>query len=140
MPRLSHLKHKLHWPQLKLLWNNFILHYGFSSKFITDQGQNFESELIENLCQLAGGQKLRTSPYQPQTNGQCESFNGTLLNMLGTLTPEQKEGTGKVISLLWYMPIPALLMQLLGLAHIIFFLEGSLGSPWMWNLDYRGGA
>ena len=46
----------------KLLWNNFILHYGFLSKNITDQGWKFESELIENLCQLAGVQKLRTSP------------------------------------------------------------------------------
>ena len=47
----------------KLLWNNFILHYGFPSKIITDQGRNFESELIENLCQVAGVKKLRTSPY-----------------------------------------------------------------------------
>ena len=69
----------------KLLWNNFILHYGLPSKIITDQGRNFESELIENLCQLAGVQKLRTCLYHPQTNGQCEHFNGTLLNMLGTL-------------------------------------------------------
>ena len=41
----------------KLLWNNFILHYGFPPKIITDQGRNFESELIENLCQVAGVQK-----------------------------------------------------------------------------------
>ena len=53
----------------KLLWNNFILHYGFPSKIITDQGRNFESELIENLCQVAGVKKLRTSPYHPQTSG-----------------------------------------------------------------------
>ena len=55
----------------KILWNNFILHYGFLAKIITDQGHNFESELIENLCQLAEVKKLRTSPYHPQTNGQC---------------------------------------------------------------------
>ena len=58
---------------------------------LTDQGPNFESELIANLCEVAGVQKLRTSPYHPQTNGQCERFNSTLLNMLGTLTPEQKK-------------------------------------------------
>ena len=75
----------------KLLWNNFILHYGFPSKIITDQGRNCESELIENLCQVAGVKKLRTSPYHPQTIGQCECFHSALLNMLGTLTPEQKK-------------------------------------------------
>ena len=80
----------------KLLWNNFILHYGFPSK-----GKIFETELIENLCQLAGVQKLRTSPYHPQTNKQCECFSGTLLNMLGTLTPEQKKN--------WKSHVPALL-------------------------------
>ena len=84
----------------KLLWNNFRLHYGFPSKTITDQDRNFESELIENLCQLVGVQKLRTSPYHPQTNGQYEHFNGTLLNMLGTLTPEQKKD--------WKSHVPAL--------------------------------
>ena len=113
----------------KLLWNNVILHYGFQLKIITDQGWNFESELIENLCQLAGVQMLRTSPYHPQTNRQCEHFNATLLNMLGTSTHSRR--TGKVMSLLWYMAITALGMQLLGLAPIISFLEGSLGSLWM---------
>ena len=61
----------------KLLWNNYILHYGFLAKIITDQGQNFESKLIENLCQVAGVKKLRTSPYHPQTNGQYACFNST---------------------------------------------------------------
>ena len=41
------------------------------------------------------------------------------------------------MSLLWYTPITALGMQLLGLAHTISFLEGSLGSLWMWNLDFK---
>ena len=58
-----------------LLWNNFIIHYGFPNKIISDQGHNFESELLANLCEVAGVQKLRTSPYHPQTNGQCERFN-----------------------------------------------------------------
>ena len=53
----------------KLLWNNFILHNGFPEKIITDQGRNFESELIGHLCQLAGEQKLRTSPITPRLMG-----------------------------------------------------------------------
>ena len=75
----------------KLLWNNFIIHYGFPNKIISDQGRNFESELLPNLCEVAGVQKLRTTPYNPETNGKCERFNSTLLNMLGTLSPEQKK-------------------------------------------------
>ena len=115
----------------KLLWNNFILHYGFPAKIITDQGQNFESELIENLCQVAGVKKLCTSPYHPQTNGQCEHFNSTLLNMLGTLTPEQKKSTGRTMCLQWCMHTTAPGMQPLGSALIISFLVGSLDSLWM---------
>ena len=37
-----------------------------------------------------GTQKLQTSPYHLQTNGQCERFNSTLTGMLWTLSPEQK--------------------------------------------------
>ena len=40
----------------KLLWNNFIIHYGFPNKIISDQGHNFESELLANLCEVAGVQ------------------------------------------------------------------------------------
>ncbi len=75
----------------KLLWDNFIVHYGFPEKFISDQGRNFESQLIQDLCDIAKVQKVRTTPYHPQTNGMCERFNSTLLNMLGTLDPKDKE-------------------------------------------------
>ena len=34
---------------------------------------------------------MRTSPYHSQTNGRCECFNSTLLNIFGTLTLEQKK-------------------------------------------------
>ena len=44
--------------------------------------------------------KAEDKPLSHQTNGQCKRFNGTLLNMLGTLTPEQKKG--------WKVHVPAL--------------------------------
>ena len=74
----------------RILWDNFICHYGFPEKFISDQGRNFESDLIKELRKIAGVQKLHTIPYHPQGNGQCERFNSTLCNMLGTLSEEEK--------------------------------------------------
>ena len=74
----------------KILWENFIVHYGFPEQFLSDQGKNFESELIKELCKISGTKKIRTTPYHPMGNGQCERFNLTLCNMLGTLSEEQK--------------------------------------------------
>ena len=74
----------------KTLWDKFIVHYGLPEKILTDQGCNFESQLVADLCELMGVQKIWTSPYHLQTNGQCERFNSTLINMLGTLPKEKK--------------------------------------------------
>ena len=72
------------------LWDKFIVHYGLSEKILSDQGCKFESQLVADLCKLMGMQKIWTSPYHLQTNGQCERFNSTLINMLGTLPSEKK--------------------------------------------------
>ena len=74
----------------KDLWDKFIVHYGLPEKILTDQGCNFESQLVADLCELMGVRKIWTSLYHQQTNGQCERFNSTLINMLGTLPKEKK--------------------------------------------------
>ncbi|PVD33987.1 hypothetical protein C0Q70_05249 [Pomacea canaliculata] len=73
------------------LVNNFIVHYGVPKRLHSDQGANFESRIIRELCQIIGCSKSRTTPYHPMGNGMCERFNRTLLDMLGTLEPRQKE-------------------------------------------------
>ena len=56
----------------------------------SDQGHNFESNLIKELCSIAGTETSRTTPYHVMRNGQCERSNQTLLKMLGTLGIYQK--------------------------------------------------
>ena len=74
----------------KTLWDQFFVYYGFPEKILSDQGRNFESKLLEELCLLAQVKKMRTTPHRPKGNGFCEQFNRTLISMLGTLPEEFK--------------------------------------------------
>ena len=74
----------------KTFWENFLVHYAWPEKILTGQGKSFENNLIWELCELAQVKKLHTSPYHPETNGQCECFNATLIGMLGILPTHAK--------------------------------------------------
>ena len=73
-----------------MLFDNFFVHYGFPHWLHSDQGRNFASKTIQQLCHLAGVQKSRTTPYHPMGNGIAERFNSTLFNILGMLDPDKK--------------------------------------------------
>ena len=75
----------------RTLWENFLVHYGWPKKILTDQGKSFENNLFQELCSLARVKKLHTSPYHPETNGQCEHFNVTLISMWGILPSHAKK-------------------------------------------------
>ena len=74
----------------KALYEHFFRFYSFPARLHSDQGRNFESRVIRELCKLAGTEKSRTTPYHPMGNGSAERFNQTLLKMLGTLENHQK--------------------------------------------------
>ena len=74
----------------KALLDHFINIYGYPKRLHSDQGRNFQSKVIEHLCNLTGIEKSRTTPYHPMGNGACERFNQTLLKMLGTLENDKK--------------------------------------------------
>ena len=93
----------------RVLFDHFLVHYGFPAQLHSDQGRNFESDIIKNLCKIAGIKKSRTTPYHPQGNGQCERFNQTLLQMLGTLTTDQKSD--------WKSFVPSLVHAYNGTKH-----------------------
>ncbi|KAL4233166.1 hypothetical protein ACF0H5_007851 [Mactra antiquata] len=84
------------------LLNHFFHVYGIPSRLHSDQGANFESQVIQELCMLMGVQKSRTTPYHPQGNAGPERFNRSLLEMLGTLENWQKSDWRKYIGSLVY--------------------------------------
>ncbi|KAG1940743.1 interleukin-1 receptor accessory protein-like 1-A [Pimephales promelas] len=82
----------------KILCERYFVHYGLPARIHSDQGRDFESKLIQDLLMMLGICKSRTSPYHPQGDPQPERFNRTLLSMLGTLDPKQKQKWSQKIS------------------------------------------
>ena len=80
----------------------FFNDFGYPQRLHSDQGANFCSKIIKEICNLAGITKSRTSPYHAMGNGQCERFNRTLISMIGTLDQDLKSDWKKHIQHLVY--------------------------------------
>ena len=76
--------------------------FGAPAYLVSDQGKAFTSHVITHLCELYGVQKLRTSPYHAQTNGQVERMNQMIIHMIGKLEEDKKA--------CWSEHLPELLM------------------------------
>ena len=66
----------------KAFVDEVVTRHGVPTKLLTDQGRNFEADRMKQVLSLLGVQKLRTSPYLPQTDGQVERMNRTLKGIL----------------------------------------------------------
>ena len=73
------------------LVNEVLTKYGAPEQILTDQGTNFLSELVYQICQLFKIKQLRTTSYHPQTDGLVERFNRTLCDMLACYVNEDPE-------------------------------------------------
>lgn len=74
-----------------VLINSIITRFGVPNEIHSDQGKNFESKLIQLICERLSINKTRTTPYRPQSDGQTERFNRTLLDALAKLSDAQKD-------------------------------------------------
>ena len=63
--------------------------FGFPQQLMSDQGTEFTGDVIAALCKLLGIEKIRTTPYHPQSNGSAERVHQTLQRMIGKLDPEK---------------------------------------------------
>ncbi|KRY23882.1 Transposon Ty3-G Gag-Pol polyprotein [Trichinella patagoniensis] len=59
------------------LVNGLFCRYVAPETLHSDQGRNFESELVKEVCQLFGVAKTRTTAYHPQSDGLVERMNRT---------------------------------------------------------------
>eukprot|EP00731_Ephydatia_muelleri_P025679 Em0017g762a len=86
----------------KLFVNEFVVRYGAPACLHTDQGRNFESNLVKEICRLLGIVKTRTTPYHSQSDGMIERFNRTLISMLKRATIDAERD--------WDLKLPCLMM------------------------------
>ena len=86
----------------ELFVSRFVCQFGVPDVLHTDQGRNFESALLKEVCQLLGVVKTRTTPYHPQSDGLVERFNRTLLNLLSMAASENERD--------WDLHIPMVMM------------------------------
>jgi transposase InsO family protein len=63
----------------------WVLRHGAPLELLTDQGMQFESKLFQEMCRLLNTNKLRTTAYHPQANGQIERNIKTIVDLLSKL-------------------------------------------------------
>ena len=74
----------------KLLYQGYISILGAPAKLLSDQGLNFTSNIIQELCEFMEIKKIGASPHHAQTNGKVECAHQTITWMIGNLDEDQK--------------------------------------------------
>ena len=74
----------------KFLYRGWISVYGTPTRIMSDQGRAFTSNVVRELCDFLNVERVRTSPYHPQSNGQVERMHQTLARMIGKLDEDKK--------------------------------------------------
>ena len=61
---------------------HWVFVYGPSVSVLLDNGKQFTARLFVDTCRVLGIKNVFTTTYHPQTNGQVERFNRTILSAL----------------------------------------------------------
>ena len=73
-----------------VLYREIFCRYGAPQSILTDQGKEFNNELLSTLCLAYGVKKLMTTVKKSSTNGLTERFNRTLWDMLSKKGQEEQ--------------------------------------------------
>jgi hypothetical protein len=66
----------------KAIYNGWYCRHGIPYEIHTDQGPEFTNDLLQRLNGRMGVESRFTTPYNPQSNGEVERFNRTLIDSL----------------------------------------------------------
>ena len=63
----------------KAFCEHWLFRYGPPAHLLSDNGGQFTAKFFQDVCAILGIRRLFTTVYHPQTNGQVEKFNRTIL-------------------------------------------------------------
>ena len=66
----------------KFVWKNIVCRFRVPQAIVTDNGPQFDSTVFWTFCSELNIKNLYSTPHYPQSNGQTEATNKTLLNAL----------------------------------------------------------
>ena len=104
-------------------------HYGVPDRIHSDQGRDFESDIIKQVCKLYEIQKTRTTAYHPETARQ------SVLTERYTIYVEpyhqRRRNTGQIIYRMLLSRTMCRLFPALDIAHFTCFSAVSLKFLWV---------
>ena len=74
------------------LVREWISQWGCPQSIHSDQGKEFDSQLMHQLCDMLNIEKTRTSAYMPKSDGLIERQNRTIAQMINTALQESPDG------------------------------------------------
>ena len=66
----------------RFIWKNIVCRFGIPRSIVSYNGQQFDSRVYRDFCQELKIRNLYSTPRYPQSNGQAEASNKTLLTAL----------------------------------------------------------
>jgi len=80
--------------------DNWVAAYGPPATVLSDNGPQFRSTFFQGVCSLLGVYNRYATTYLPQTNGQVERYNRTIVRQLPTYVEDHRDRWDELVSML----------------------------------------
>jgi len=78
----------------------WVAKYGPPATVLSDTGPQFSSTFFQGVCSLLGISNRYSTTYHPQTNGQVERYNRTIVGQLRKYVEDHKDRWDELVSML----------------------------------------
>ena len=86
----------------KFVWKNIVTRFGVLESLVSDNGLQFDSKTFFKFCSDLGIKNRYSTPAYPQSNGQAEATNKTIVNGLKKMLEGTKGRWAKELpNVLW---------------------------------------